>query len=98
LGSLIWQTSWNIHEAMKTTVTGKNQVSIPARIARKHGIRPGCQLEWSEGSQPDELIVRVLPPREEAAQRLLGAGRRWLAAGADPVRGLVEERERDELP
>ena len=80
---------------MRSTVTGRNQVSIPARLARKLGIRRGTRLAWEETGEPDCVRVRILPDRQELAVRVSGAGRRWLRPGADPVADLVRERERD---
>ena len=79
----------------RTSVTGKNQVSIPAEIARRYGIRPGYKLGWSEGSHPDELIVRVIPDRKTWAEKLLGSGRKYLGPEADLVGALIRERESD---
>ena len=78
---------------MMTTVTGKNQVSIPAEIARKLGIGPGWRVEWREGSSPDELQLKLVPDRATLVARLRGAGRKWLGPGMDPVADLVRERE-----
>jgi AbrB family looped-hinge helix DNA binding protein len=34
---------------MITTVTGKNQITIPAKLANQLGIQPGTRIEWSIG-------------------------------------------------
>ncbi len=81
---------------METTVTGKNQVSIPAAIARKCGIRAGCRLEWREGEAPDELVVRIIPDRKTLAERLRGAGKRHAKRGKDAIAELVRQRANDE--
>lgn len=81
---------------MITTVTGKNQVSIPAEIAASHGIRPGCRLEWRPGRKPDQLEVVILPDRVTAERSLRGAGRRFLKPGADPIGDLIRERVRED--
>jgi bifunctional DNA-binding transcriptional regulator/antitoxin component of YhaV-PrlF toxin-antitoxin module len=81
---------------MITTVTGKNQVSIPAALARAHGIKPGWRVEWREGDADDELVMRLMPDRATLARQLRGAGRKWLAAGSDPVEELVRERASEE--
>lgn len=80
---------------MITTVTGKNQITIPAKLASQLEIRPGTRLDWSLG-QDGVLIVRPLPSRGELARRAAGMGRSWLPEGVDPVTDLVEERLRDE--
>jgi bifunctional DNA-binding transcriptional regulator/antitoxin component of YhaV-PrlF toxin-antitoxin module len=77
---------------MQSVVTAKNQVSIPAAIARRHGIRPGYRIEWLETDRSDVLEARVLPDPRAIAEELYGAGRQFLAAGADPVADLVNAR------
>jgi bifunctional DNA-binding transcriptional regulator/antitoxin component of YhaV-PrlF toxin-antitoxin module len=81
---------------MKTTVTTKNMVTIPAELSRKMGITPGCRLDWQEPEEgSDQVTVRVVPTRGELARRLKG---RWkpLAAGRDLVSELIEERVGEE--
>ena len=77
---------------METTVTTKNMVTIPQAIARKLGIKPGWRLDWREGREPDEIVVRVIPDRGESGRRLLGRGQ-GLSPGRDAVAELVAERE-----
>jgi hypothetical protein len=46
-----------------------------------------------------EAAIKVepaLPSRGELARELMGAGRRWLKPGADPVGDLIREREQDD--
>ena len=76
---------------MITTVTGKNQITIPAKLASQLDIQPGTRLDWSLG-EDGVLIARPLPGRSELARREAGMGRPWLPAGADPVADLVNER------
>lgn len=35
-------------------------------------MRPGWKLDWREGREPDEIVVRVIPDRAELGRRLLG--------------------------
>jgi bifunctional DNA-binding transcriptional regulator/antitoxin component of YhaV-PrlF toxin-antitoxin module len=72
---------------MRTTVTTKNMVTIPAEISRRMSIIPGCRLEWTpvEGSV-GELRVKVIPRRGDLARQLMGAG-----ASASPQRDAVAE-------
>jgi AbrB family looped-hinge helix DNA binding protein len=81
---------------MTTTVTESNQVSIPPEIARDFDIHPGTQLEWAKAGE-GTILVKPLPSRGELARQLMGAGRRWLKPGADPIGELVRERERDDI-
>jgi len=80
---------------MTTTVTERNQVSIPPEIARDFDIRPGTQLEWAKAGE-GAILVKPLPSRGELARQLMGAGRRWLKPGDDPVGDLIREREQDD--
>jgi len=81
---------------MKTTVTTKNMVTIPAALSRKMAITPGCRLEWGEPDEgSDEVTVRVIPTRGERARRLMGVARQW-SPERDAVAELVAERLREE--
>ncbi|MBN2452278.1 MAG: AbrB/MazE/SpoVT family DNA-binding domain-containing protein [Lentisphaeria bacterium] len=79
---------------MITKVTGKNQVTIPAVLAREFDIHPGSELEWRRGPGADTLQIRVLPSPEAAlreVQELVGAYR------IDPSKALADlERMREE--
>lgn len=88
--------SWISLISMKTTVTTKNMVTIPAALSRKMGITPGCRLEWQEPQEgSDEVTVRVIPTRGERARRLMGAARQW-SPERDAVAELIAERVREE--
>jgi len=80
---------------MTTIVTDSNQVSIPPEIARDFDIHPGTRLEWAKTGE-GAITVTPLPSRGDLARQLLGAGRRWLKPGADPVGDLIREREQDD--
>ena len=69
---------------MITTVTGKHQITIPAKLATAMGIVPGSRLEWQLTNQPAVIRVRVLPDRKAIANGLLGAGRPYLGTAATP--------------
>jgi AbrB family looped-hinge helix DNA binding protein len=56
---------------MITTVTGKNQINIPAELARELDIAPGTRLDWAKG-ETGVLIVKIIPNRAELARRLAG--------------------------
>jgi bifunctional DNA-binding transcriptional regulator/antitoxin component of YhaV-PrlF toxin-antitoxin module len=79
---------------MTTTVTTKNMITIPSRVWRHFGIRPGFQLDWEPVAGTDEIRVRVLPDRAERARRLAGAGQAY-APERDAVSELVAEREEE---
>lgn len=85
---------------MITTITGKNQVTVPAALAKRANIRPGTRLDWELGDSADALIVRVLPDTATVASQLRGRGRKYQRRATSAVRNLVreralEERERD---
>jgi AbrB family looped-hinge helix DNA binding protein len=80
---------------MITRVTGKNQVTIPAEIARKEGLRPGSRLEWRSTGRERIIEVRILPDQESLAAGLRGRGNAHRRRPGSPVRRLVADRERD---
>lgn len=80
---------------MTTTVTDSNQVVIPPEIVRDFDIHPGMRLAWATTGD-GAITITPLPSRADAARQLLGAGRRWLKPGGDPVGDLIRERERDD--
>ena len=59
---------------MITTVTGKNQVTVPVDVAAKVGIHRGSRLEWKTTDRADIIEVRVLPDAAAIAASLLGRG------------------------
>ena len=77
--------------SMITTVTQKSMVTIPAEVGRRFGIRPGWKLDWQPLEGTDEILVRVIPDRGEAALRLKGSARVF-SPERDSVAELVAER------
>jgi AbrB family looped-hinge helix DNA binding protein len=65
---------------MIATVTGKNQITIPAELARELNISPGTRLDWAKG-ETGVLIVKIIPNRAEPARRLAGRRAKTLARG-----------------
>lgn len=76
---------------MITTVTGKNQITIPAKLARQLNIQPGQRIDWSI-EEDGVLTARLLPSRSELAHEVAGMGRKWLEPGVDPIADLIDER------
>lgn len=76
---------------MITTITGKNQVTLPAEIVKALDLTPGTQLEWRIGPQ-GTLIATPRPTRAQRAEAFMGSGRKYLRPGSDPVGGLIAER------
>jgi AbrB family looped-hinge helix DNA binding protein len=81
---------------MITTVTGKNQITVPAAIAKQVAIHPGTRLEWSLGQEENTLVVRVLPDSAAVASGLRGEGRRFRPGGVGAVDRLVHERAEED--
>jgi AbrB family looped-hinge helix DNA binding protein len=81
---------------MITTVTGKNQITIPAAIANRMGLKSGSRIDWQLSSNPDEIRCIVLPEPSMIAASLRGAGKRFLNPGQDPSADLLAERTADE--
>ena len=81
---------------MITTITGKNQVTVPAAIARRADIHPGTRLDWEMADTEGVLVVRVLPDPATLASAVCGRGRKYKRSDADAVRNLVSERERED--
>jgi AbrB family looped-hinge helix DNA binding protein len=70
---------------MRTKVTSRGQVSIPAAIRRRLGIKSNRTIEWIvEGN-----TVRVVPIPEDPVAAFRGAG-----TGA-ALKRLVEDRRRE---
>jgi bifunctional DNA-binding transcriptional regulator/antitoxin component of YhaV-PrlF toxin-antitoxin module len=81
---------------MITTITGKNQVTVPARLAARADLHPGTRLDWELAESGDTLIAHVLPDVATLASRLRGAGRKHLRGGGSAVRNLIRERARED--
>jgi bifunctional DNA-binding transcriptional regulator/antitoxin component of YhaV-PrlF toxin-antitoxin module len=80
---------------MITTITGKNQVTLPAEIVKALALTPGMRLAWRIG--PDgTLVATPQPSRAQRAGALLGTGRKYLRPSSDPVRDLIAERAQDD--
>ena len=81
---------------MITTVTGKNQVTVPAKLAAAEGIEPGTRFAWSFTEREHVLEVRVLKSVAEVAAELRGRGVRYRSRPGSAVDALVRERDQEE--
>ena len=81
---------------MITTVTGKNQVTVPAKLAAAEGIEPGTRFAWSFTEREHVLEVRVLKSVSEVAAERRGRGARYRNRPGSAVDALLREREREE--
>jgi len=77
-------------------MTGKNQVTVPAEIVDKAGLRPGTRLEWHTTDREHVLEVRVLPDAASLAAALRRSGKVHRRHKSGAVRRLIAEREREE--
>ncbi len=82
---------------MTTTLTGKNQVTVPAEISQKLGLTAGAQLEWALGDQPNKIVITIKPTRRQMLERIRAIGRKWKKPGQDPIGRLVRERVQDDI-
>lgn len=80
---------------MVTTLTGKNQVTVPAKLVQELHLHPGVRLDWSIG--PDRTLrAKRLASKQELSATLAGRGRKYLASGRDPIAELVSDRAAEE--
>ena len=93
LVSLTYWTSLNWFSAMSTTITGKNQVTLPAKLVRELGWKPGTKLDWQK-LDDHSLVARPLPSRGEIARRVLGIAR--ALPGTDPIADLQRTQEEED--
>jgi AbrB family looped-hinge helix DNA binding protein len=82
---------------MTTTLTGKNQVTVPAEITQKLGLTPGTLFDWKLTDDPKQIIIRIRPSRRELLTRLEEIARgSQHKSGASPVDDLIRERAEDD--
>ncbi len=83
---------------VKATITGKNQITIPAAIVRELQLEPGMQLEFEVG-EGRAVLVRPVETWAEKVRRLEGILQPYLQPGDDPIGDLIRERieEDDEI-
>ncbi len=78
---------------MKATLTSKGQITIPAKIRRKLGLKAGQVLDFDE----DAPYLKAVPVFDEEAMRsVLGCAKR--GTGMKTAEWLDETRGRVELP
>lgn len=78
-----------------STITGKNQITIPAAIARELDIEPGMQIEWELGENRSVRIRPVLS-RAERVKQLEEKWAHLFPADSDPIGDLIREREMED--
>lgn len=81
---------------MKTTITGKNQVTIPSKLAKHLGLRAGFQLEWASGNSANEIVARTIPDKKARLSDARKLGRTVQKSGARMIADLAKERNNDD--
>jgi AbrB family looped-hinge helix DNA binding protein len=71
---------------MKTTVSTRGQVSIPARLRKKFFIEPETQVEWIEEGN----AIKMIPLPKDPIKAFRGAGR-----GRYTSEKLLRDRKRE---
>lgn len=80
---------------MITRVTGKNQLTIPAELARELHIGVGSEVEWSRGAESDTLCLRVRPAPAQLLQQVREMGSRYNAKANTALAELERLRDDD---
>ena len=80
---------------MTTTLTGKNQVTVPAEIAHKLGLLPGAQFDWAIGEQPNIIVNTIKPTRKQLLERIREIARKHKRPGVDEVEEFCRWRDED---
>lgn len=81
---------------MRTTITGKNQVTLPAKLVRELDWKPGTLLDWST-TEDGSLVARRSPLRGERALELQELMKKYVKPGESVVEGLLRERAEDDV-
>ena len=84
------------HSSVITRITGKNQVTVPAEIVGKAGLKAGTRLDWRTTDREGVLEVHVLPDQVTIAAGLRGRGNRFRRQDGSAVDRLHGEREQEE--
>jgi len=71
---------------MKTTVSTRGQVSIPAKLRKKYLIEPEMQVEWIEEGN----AIKIIPLPKDPIKAFRGAGR-----GRYTSEKLLRDRRRE---
>ena len=70
---------------MTTTLTGKNQVTVPVEITQRLGLAPGTQFDWAVGNRPNKIVITIKPTRKQLLERVRALGRKARRPGEDPI-------------
>jgi AbrB family looped-hinge helix DNA binding protein len=73
---------------MKTTITARGQVSIPAALRKKYGLEEYMQVEWIE----DGNVIKMIPLPKDPIKAFRGAGKNRYTTDK-----LVRDRKKERL-
>jgi AbrB family looped-hinge helix DNA binding protein len=81
---------------MITRVTGKNQVTIPAVLARELGLVPGTKLEWRKGDEANTISIHVKPSVDAILREVQELGAKYKINGKKALADLERMRDEDD--
>ena len=80
---------------IQATITGKNQITIPAVVVRELQLEPGMRLEF-ELSEGRAVVVRPALTRAERVRQIEEKWQPLFPPGSDPIGDLIREREQED--
>ena len=78
---------------MTTTLTGKNQVTVPVEITREMGLEAGARFDWTRGETPGTIVIHVQPSIRQLLDRAQELGRQ--SKNRHLIEELIAERALD---
>ncbi len=81
---------------MKSRVTGKNQLTIPAVLARELHIVAGSEVEWSRGTTADTICLHVRPSPADILLQVREVGATYRTKAGEALRELERMRDEDD--
>jgi bifunctional DNA-binding transcriptional regulator/antitoxin component of YhaV-PrlF toxin-antitoxin module len=81
---------------MVTRVTGKNQVTIPAALARQLGIVPCTKLDWRKGDEANTISILVKPSVDAMLREVQELGAPYRVKAKEMLEDLNRMREEDD--
>ena len=82
-------------KAIVATVTGKNQITIPAAVVRALELEPGMKVEFEVGEERS-VIMRPALTRAERVRQIEEKWQRLFPPGSDPIGDLIRERVQED--
>ena len=78
---------------MTTTITGKNQVTLPAVLIREMGWKVETKIDWQKLDE-HSLVARAQPSRGDIARHAMGLVR--AKPGTHPIEDLQRMQEEED--